>query len=357
LNHSIALLFSMNRSIFFITVLLVVFSSRLFAQELVPYRCVDADDLFSSGELSCKINFENKLDREVVIYWIDGSGANIEYASLSAGESYTQASFISHRWLVADEEGNCLMVFVARYQNQNAIIKDKYSKWNEVLPREDLVLLACSEDLGLRSINGDTATGIYFINKTNKTLKTFWLNYEGKRVFYNTLAPKSGYMQATYATHPWLITDEDDQCVCLFVPQTTNASNAIIEVLPPAEEKRAEEALYVGKSVVLEQVYFVQSKSEILPSSYAALDKLYKLLLENPVEIQIEGHTDSQGNPDLNLSLSEDRADAIKKYLVNKGIDQKRIATKGFGGTKPIASNAKEETRKLNRRVEFRVIE
>lgn len=343
----------MNRSIFYTTFLLfITLSVQLLAQELVPYRCVDADDLFSSGVQPCKINFENKLDSEVIIYWIDESGASIEYASLPVGESYTQATCISHRWLIADEQGNCLMVFVGAFQNQHASIEDRIIKWNEIPPRLDLKPLLCSTDSALHSLNGDTKTGIYFINKTNQQLKSYWLNYEGKRIFYKTIQPKSGYMQPTYLTHPWVITDENDQCIYTFMSESGSVTNAIIDKLVTSEE-----LLSVGKTFVLEQVYFVQSKSEILTGSYEALDKLYKLLVENAVTIQIEGHTDNQGNPALNLNLSEKRAMEIKKYLVDKGIGANRIMTKGFGGTKPIASNAKEETRKLNRRVEFRIME
>ncbi|HLK97788.1 MAG TPA: OmpA family protein, partial [Hymenobacter sp.] len=67
------------------------------------------------------------------------------------------------------------------------------------------------------------------------------------------------------------------------------------------------------------------------------------------------GHTDNQGDPALNLKLSQDRVNEVKKYLVQKGVNSARISTEGFGDTKPLASNDKEETRKLNRRVEFRI--
>ena len=73
------------------------------------------------------------------------------------------------------------------------------------------------------------------------------------------------------------------------------------------------------------------------------------------MEIKLEGHTDNQGDPALNLKLSQDRVNEVKKYLVSKGIATSRITTEGFGDTKPLGSNEEEATRKLNRRVEFRV--
>lgn len=109
-----------------------------------------------------------------------------------------------------------------------------------------------------------------------------------------------------------------------------------------------------GQTIQLNSVLFVQSKPEMLPSSYPELDRVVAMMKENPnIEIRLEGHTDNQGSQDQNLKLSEDRVEAVKAYLVGKGVEAKRITTKGYGGTKPIASNYSEETRKLNRRVEF----
>jgi outer membrane protein OmpA-like peptidoglycan-associated protein len=113
----------------------------------------------------------------------------------------------------------------------------------------------------------------------------------------------------------------------------------------------------IGKSITLQNVFFVRSKAELLPDSYFELDRLVKVLSDNPqLKIEILGHTDNVGDPALNLKLSEDRVTTIKKYLISKNISEKRLSGKGYGGTKPIASNATEETRKLNRRVEFTIV-
>ena len=69
----------------------------------------------------------------------------------------------------------------------------------------------------------------------------------------------------------------------------------------------------------------------------------------------LAGHTDNQGDQKLNLNLSEQRVMSVKQYLVTKGISEKRISGKGYGSSKPIADNSKEETRRLNRRVEFTI--
>ena len=110
--------------------------------------------------------------------------------------------------------------------------------------------------------------------------------------------------------------------------------------------------------MVLNNLFFNQSKYDILPASFPELNRIIELMQEYPtMEVIIEGHTDgSDDNMLLNVKLSQDRANEVKKYLAAKGgIDPKRIQTKGWGQSKPISSNATEETRKKNRRVEFSI--
>jgi outer membrane protein OmpA-like peptidoglycan-associated protein len=70
----------------------------------------------------------------------------------------------------------------------------------------------------------------------------------------------------------------------------------------------------------------------------------------------LEGHTDSQGNPGSNLKLSQSRVEAVKKYLVKKGVSKKRVKTKAFGGTQPLRNEMTPEDRVMNRRVEMRIL-
>lgn len=115
--------------------------------------------------------------------------------------------------------------------------------------------------------------------------------------------------------------------------------------------------LKVGETIRLPHVYFARGGVALLESSNESLDQLYTLLNDNPkMRIELLGYTDNQGDANLNIRLSEQRVAAIKDYLVAKGISETRITGKGYGGSKPIASNATEETRQLNRRVEFKII-
>lgn len=111
-----------------------------------------------------------------------------------------------------------------------------------------------------------------------------------------------------------------------------------------------------GEPTQLKSIRFAQSKPELLPDSQAELDQLLAFMNGNPkAEIELAGHTDNQGGFEENIQLSRLRVEAVKEYLVRNGIAASRIVAKGYGPTRPIASNNHEETRRLNRRVEFTV--
>jgi OOP family OmpA-OmpF porin len=142
-----------------------------------------------------------------------------------------------------------------------------------------------------------------------------------------------------------------------FIPVFNN-----LDLTTVAEYQEVKQDLYlvpveIGQTVQLNNIFFDVSKSTLRQESYAELDRLYLILQNNPVmEIEIDGHTDNVGDPIINMQLSNDRANAVKDYLLKKGIAPGRIVTKGFGGTKPIVSNDTEELKKLNRRVEFTIL-
>lgn len=112
--------------------------------------------------------------------------------------------------------------------------------------------------------------------------------------------------------------------------------------------------IQLNKQYQIPNINFDQSKAELIPSSYEELDKIVKILKDNSnFKILLEGHTDNQGDWNENMKLSLERVENVKAYIVSKGISPNRVRVKGWGGTKPMASNMSEERRKLNRRVEF----
>ncbi len=112
-----------------------------------------------------------------------------------------------------------------------------------------------------------------------------------------------------------------------------------------------------GETIILDHLIFEQGKAIINPKSFPGLDEVVVMMKENTkLEIQLEGHTDNQGNPKKNMELSQERVDNVKKYLASKGIAKDRVKTKAFGGTKPLLNANTPEARVKNRRVEMRIL-
>mgnify|MGYP001242338784 CR=1 FL=1 len=109
--------------------------------------------------------------------------------------------------------------------------------------------------------------------------------------------------------------------------------------------------------ITLENLIFSRASDQISSSSYQELDQLVEWLDERPrVIIQLEGHTDFDGNADANMRLSQARVESVKDYLKSKGINKKRVLTKAFGGTQPLSTERTDDAKARNRRVEVRVI-
>src|SRR5690606_11270388 len=136
-------------------------------------------------------------------------------------------------------------------------------------------------------------------------------------------------------------------------------------VSPPAELRppETEDALFLnaassGERVILEQVLFQRGTAEYLDGTHkATISSLASFLNRNPeLLILLEGHTDNLGNPQLNRALSLNRASAVRKSLMDLGVEFERIRIAGCGGARPIADNSSEEGRSKNRRVELQII-
>ncbi len=107
----------------------------------------------------------------------------------------------------------------------------------------------------------------------------------------------------------------------------------------------------------LDEVYFDVNKATLRSQSYAELNELVDFMKrKKDIRIEIAGHTDSTGEEEDNIKLSQRRADRVKQYLVRKGIDANRIEAKGYGESQPVADNSTKEGRQKNRRTEVRII-
>lgn len=112
-----------------------------------------------------------------------------------------------------------------------------------------------------------------------------------------------------------------------------------------------------GSSMTINNLFFETGKATLTAESDPELKRIVQVMQENAtLQIEISGHTDNTGSDELNNKLSQDRADAVKNYLINQGVKSDRIRTKGYGKTKPKADNSTEEGRQMNRRVEFAIL-
>jgi OOP family OmpA-OmpF porin len=155
------------------------------------------------------------------------------------------------------------------------------------------------------------------------------------------------------------VNDEQDKC-----PQQpgTDANNgcpaAIIEA--PVVKKPQDVEVITQKTVDqinlnAKRIAFKFRQAELTEESYKILDEIVSLLKNSSVKIKVEGHSSLEGNPKTNLKLSQERADNVKKYLVQQGITIERITSIGYGSTQPLVKGTSEKANVQNRRVEIEI--
>ncbi|MCB9251354.1 MAG: OmpA family protein [Flavobacteriales bacterium] len=119
-----------------------------------------------------------------------------------------------------------------------------------------------------------------------------------------------------------------------------------------------EEQKIEKKKFVVKNIFFENDRWELLPASYIALDSLYGVIKKfNIKEIEIAGHTSNTGTRERNTFLSQKRAESVRDYLIQKGLDKDLFICKGYGPDEPIDTNETEEGRANNRRVEFEILQ
>ncbi len=149
------------------------------------------------------------------------------------------------------------------------------------------------------------------------------------------------------------IPDNEDKC-----PNKAENFNGFMDDDGCPDESKESEALRRGEALVLPDITFESGKAVLSLNAKKVLERVYESLKSNPaIEVEIRGYTDSVGSAGNNLRLSQRRAEAVKDYLVDKGIAFGRLRAIGYGEANPIASNNTAEGRAKNRRIEFVPIE
>lgn len=202
-------------------------------------------------------------------------------------------------------------------------------------PTDKLALLAGT----VTNFEGKPLKGeiIMFVNETTKAVVKVNTDDKGK---FEALVPVGSTYELKYKNFT-----TDMKYTKMEIPADKGATYDVqVKIDPPRE-------------FVLENVYFDTGKSTLKPSSNKALNDLAEVLkLKSSMVIEIQGHTDNVGSEESNMKLSQDRADAVKKYLQARGIDPARVQAKGYGPGRPVADNADETGRAKNRRTSLKVL-
>jgi outer membrane protein OmpA-like peptidoglycan-associated protein len=189
------------------------------------------------------------------------------------------------------------------------------------------------EDENVSVINLDNHQEIMFVSSRDEHDSKLYSATLDPKFRYGIFAKKDGYIDESETIEPMVLTEDK---------KITKA----IELSP----------IKKGEKIVLKNIYFDSGKSELLPASFIELDKLSEFLLKNQaIQVEISGHTDSDGADAMNMDLSQRRAQSVVQYL-QKTIPANRMKAKGYGKTIPIAPNTTPEGKQLNRRVEFKIL-
>ncbi len=140
------------------------------------------------------------------------------------------------------------------------------------------------------------------------------------------------------------VNDEEDKCITIPGP----ASNYGCPIIP--------EVIIQKVNLAAKNVFFATGSAKLLAKSFGSLKTVAQILKDNPTfKINVEGHTDSTGKHDMNMTLSDDRAASVATYLKSVGVEESRITSEGYGPDRPIAPNKTTAGRARNRRVEMKL--
>ncbi len=171
----------------------------------------------------------NTTGGAVNVYWLDYQGKRKSYGQIAAGDSQFQNTFVSHPFLLTNKAGKGLAIFVPVAKPGIARLKALDQEGADGVAAPDLVQvqpLPASREGTIKSKKFDNPTTLNIENLTQKTVKIFWLDYQGKRKPYGEIAAGQSHLMDTYATHPFLLTDARGRGLAIFVavPQAAQAT-------------------------------------------------------------------------------------------------------------------------------------
>lgn len=232
-------------------------------------------------------------------------------------------------------------------QNDELVIKENKGNGLWYIPLKDGYYVAKSEQINSITDINPSNDILEYING-NGSMMTLLLRRDGVSYFSNKKRDSFSLIKI-------------DTVKLGILTDLAGCNNFIKKEEKVVDEEKEDELISVktnlNESIRLKNILFQLGESELMPESFEELNKLVRQLKKYPqVEILLEGHTDITGDLDENIKLSLERVNACKKYLINKGVDGKRIQTKGYGSSRPLKRSGSEKEREINRRVEFKII-
>jgi len=319
-------------------------------QELTPFLAADNKTLFFStngrgGRGSRDIFVSQRLDESWSNWSIPKNlGASVNTEGAEMGYRYYPELELAVYTSTKNSDGYGDIQFIQVIaEDLNILLEEEIVVPTEVEPAVEEEEIAGENMFNIKGKILDSSTGeLVFARTKVKGADAFEQEHYNDTTYSFILASKQDYILQVEA-EGYLSKQID-----LFTMNNDNKEIKQDVKLDP---------IVVGARVKLDNVLFIRGKTEFLKSSYNELNLVVEMLLNNPtMKIELAGHTDNVGSGNLNIRLSQERVDVVINYLAEEGIDISRLSGTGYGGAKPIASNATESTRRLNRRVEFIVV-
>ncbi|MFK7951917.1 MAG: OmpA family protein [Ekhidna sp.] len=316
-------------------------------QEITPFLAADNKTLFFAtngrgGEGSFDIFYAQRLD-ESWRNWSTpvnmGSAVNTTGAETSFSFIDQWAYFVSSQ--DSDGYGDIMRIKIKEPEivpdSTNLIIA------NEPIDEEvENVIVSTNEETGLPDVIGSLITLKIVDPETDAILSAELINGDNREV------SEEGVFSIDSLSDAEVEIKSKGYLPKLVLLNELGLGENIIEM----------SSISVGHIIQLDHVLFHRGTANMVDGSQKELNLVVEVMNDNPdMKILLKGHTDNNGDQVLNRKLSQARVKTVREYLLGQGVNAYRIRGKGYGGMVPIASNATEETRKLNRRVEFEVLE
>ena len=271
------------------------------------------DDIYFVGTKDGKRGYFASI-RDAGMGYTDIYMVSVPVSDVDKAERLGPSNYINKDSSSADDEG---------LQPVSLIVE--VTDYDDATPLDASLQIRRISDNVMYSVS-NIAPGLYQVDILNPTQNEFMLSME-----------RDGYLFKN---------------IKITLPASTKEGQRI-------ERKFELNKIEVGLSSILRNIYFDFDKFSLKPVSFVELNKLEKLLAENPnMRVELAGHTDFIGSVEYNNRLSVKRANSVVNYLINRGINPDRLEAIGYGKTQPLASNDDElDGRELNRRVEFKILE